>query len=607
MRRIFNTQAGDYCINNSGRCFFILAATWSLFVVFLLLFGIWSESQQITDFSISALEKHTWVWIGSLVCVWGVVLFALFFALKGISGTATSLEDMSSRLSRKERKSASCMARFEAIVCAITDAIVFTDQNNNIVMTNPAFYRMTGYAFEEVKGRDAGILFASPDALRRKREGASPAVSEMECRMKNGETLPTETLGTEVRDSDGNSLGFLLVLRDISQRRRVELEREKLEARVRLSSKTEAIATLAGGIAHDFNNILGIIFVNTDLALEDIPEDNPARRNIERIVEAATRGRKLVRQVLAYSRRQDDRLIPLMPAPFMKETLKHLFASTPASITVAQDIRDDAETIMMDPLQLKEMLQSLFTNAMQAIHGWGKIEVRGKIVKLEQGHVIQGEEVHPGKYFLLSVADNGVGMNRATIERMFDPFFTTRDVGEGSGMGLAAVMGAVRGHDGYISVESEPGGGTKVEILFPVVDGNGEKERLEKSMRGTERILFVDDEEDLIEMAGIFLERYGFKVTEKTDGREALALFKKTPGEFDIVVTDLAMPGFSGSRLAGELLQVRPDIPIILLSGNDNDISEAEVKELGIREFLRKPFDGRTMVQTIRRVLDTPA
>jgi len=593
-----------FCVENTQRCFLILSLTWSLFIFLLLCWGLWLELNDKDVASLVAGLIHSWKWIISLGFIWLTVLFFIGLGLKGMTSIIRALRRTNSKLASNERESAFCQAKFEAIVNSITDAVVFTDEHSRIVMTNPAFHEMTRYAFHEVQGKEAACLFTSPDAISKTREGGGQAVSELECRLKDGSILMTETIGTNVRNTEGEVIGFLLVLRNISQRKMIEAERSKLELKLRQAHKTEAIGTLAGGIAHDFNNILGIIFVNLEIALEDIPEGNPARTNIQRISHAATRARKLVKQLLAYSRQKDNKLIPLMPGPLMKESLKQLFSTTPASITIVQNINDESETIMMDPLQLKEVLFNLFSNAVQAIGGRGRVEVSGKVVDLAENLCFEGKKAKPGRYFMLSVGDDGVGMDNQTMERMFDPFFTTREVGKGTGLGLASVMGIVRSHDGYISVNSKPGSGTIVQVYFPVVDQEREHDNWDESLRGNERVLFVDDEEHLVEMAGIFLERCGFSVTERTDGREAVEAFRARPDDFDVIVTDFAMPNLSGSEVASQVLGIRPDIPVILISGHDNKISREEVERLGIREFLRKPFDGKTLVKTIRKALE---
>jgi PAS domain S-box-containing protein len=481
---------------------------------------------------------------------------------------------------------------------------VFTDNQNRIVMTNPAFTKLTGYTAGEAKNRDAEFLFSHPEALLGNEGGLIQSVCEMECSLKDGSVIPTETRGTHVQDSDGEFIGYLIVLRDITWRKVAEKEQVKLETKLIQSCKMEAIGTLAGGIAHDFNNILGIIFVNTDLALEDIPEGNPARTNVQRIVQASIRARNLVEQILVYSRQEDQKLIPLMPGSLVKESLQFLRSTTPASVKILQHINDEFRAVLMDPAQLQQLLLNLFSNAVRAVRGIGIVEVTGTVVELDEFDVNGQQNIPPGHYFRLNIMDTGVGMDRETQERIFDPFYTTLKVGEGTGMGLATAMGIVRSHGGHIRVDSEPGSGTTIEVFFPIVAMEEDQGESIESLQGTERVLFVDDETMLVEMASIFLRRQGFRVTEKTDSLQALETFRSKPDEFDIVITDQTMPEMTGSELAVEMFKIRPDVPVILLSGYSKKISDEEVKELGIKEFLHKPFDGKTLVRSIRKVLD---
>ena len=546
-------------------------------------------------------QAHSLKWAISLGFVWLLVFFFLGLVIRSMAGRVQVLRQMSStELVSNEQKSSRRKALFEAIFNSITDAVVFIDNRKRIVMVNPAFTELTGYTFEEAKGRESLLLFTHPDAFLNNMGGLSQTVCEMECRLKDGSVIPTEILGTHVHDSDGAIIGYHMVLRDITPRKAAEKEHSKIAFKLRQSSKMEAIGTLAGGIAHDFNNILGIIFVNTDMALEDIPEGNPARKNIQRIVQASTRARNLVKQILAYSRQADQELIQLMPGSLIKEALQFLRSTTPASVTIVQHINDGFRTIMMDPAQLQQLLVNLFSNAVRAIDDRGTVEVNGTIVELDENDVAGRQNIQPGNYFRLSVSDTGDGMGRATQERMY----TTREVSEDTNMGLATVMGIVRNHGGHITVDSEPGSGTIVQVFFPVVALEESQEESDEFLQGTERVLFIDDEYMLIEMASMFLQNQGFRVTEETDSLEALEIFRSRPDEFDIVVTDQTMPEMTGSELAVELFKIRPDVPVILLSGYSKKISEEEVKELGIREFLYKPFDGKTLVRSIRKVLD---
>ncbi len=592
-----NESAKSTCFINVGRSFLVVAAVWSLLVVLLFLMGVWGEPR---NFLIYALG-----------IVWLLGLFFLAYGARRISRCIGEVRQITEELFGKEIERLRHKARFEAIFNAISDAVVFVDTGNHIVMTNPAFTQLTGYSFGDIKGLTPDFLYADPKSLQelqRKRfdnkGNLRQSVCELDFKLNDGTVIPTETLGTHVFGEDGEVIGFLSVSRDITRRRTTEKEKEKLEAKLRQSYKMEAIGTLAGGIAHDFNNILGILSINTDMALEDIPEGNPARKNIERIIQASGRARDLVRQILAYSRRVDQKLIPLMPGALIKESLQLLRSSTPSTVNIVKNVNDDFHSILMDPAQIQQMMMNLFSNALRAMNDKGTLEVTGETVELDKADIAHQKELDPGLYFKLSVSDTGAGMDQAVQERIFDPFFTTEEPGNGMGMGLSTVMGIVKGHGGMITVVSAPDMGTTFNIFFPVVKLEEDQAEAVELLPGNERILLLDDEDMLIEMTSMYLQRQGYQVMEKTSSLAAFETFKSRPDEFDIVVMDQTMPEMNGTELAVEILKIRPDIPIILISGYSKKISRKEVEGLGIREFLYKPFDGRTLVHTIRKVLD---
>ena len=599
-----NNVSDKFTCDDNTRCFLILSLSWSFCILLLLCWGLWPEFQSNHGLLVAGVQPHSWRWAISLVLIWIIVLFFIGLVVRNIAGNTRALRHMSTKLINDTLERSHRKAFCSAIYDSITDAVVFTDNRNRIVMTNQAFTQLTGYTAEEVQDRKVELLFSHPETLHDNEGAFVHDVCEIECSLKNGSVIPTETLGSQVRDSDGKIIGYLIVLRDITRRKAAEKEKAKLENKLMQSCKMEAIGTLAGGIAHDFNNILGIILVNTDMALEDIPNGNPVRTNIHRIVQASTRARDLVKQILIYSRNADRKLIPLMPGSLVKETMQFLRSTTPASVKIEQHINDDFRAVLIDPAQLQQLLVNLFSNAIRAVHEMGTIEVTGTIV--EQDEIVMGdqESVSPEFFFRLSISDTGVGMDLPTQDRIFDPFYTNWKVGEGTGMGLATVMGIVHSHGGHLRVESTLGSGTTVHVFFPVVQRVEDRGENCESQQGTERILFVDDEHMLVEMASMFLHRQGFRVTEKTESLEALETFRSMPDEFDIVFTDLTMSEMTGSELAVEMLKIRPDIPIILSSGYRNKLSEKEIKELGIREFLCKPFDAKTLVRSIRKVLD---
>jgi PAS domain S-box-containing protein len=409
-----------------------------------------------------------------------------------------------------------------------------------------------------------------------------------------------------IHDSEGNIAGTLFSGEDVTHRRHAEEEKAMLENRLRQTYKMEAIGTMAGGIAHDFNNILAVILGNADMALGGIPEGHVARHNIEQVIEASNRAKDLVRQILAFSRKENLKLTPIRPHLMAEETLKLLRSTTPATVSININISSECPTILADPTQFHQLLMNLFANAVQAMEEKGEITVVLQEVKLDGEALRNVAAKGPGQYVRLAVADTGAGMDKKTMERAFDPFYTTKGVGKGTGMGLAVVHGIVKSHGAAITVDSEPGKGTTFAVYFPVIMETEVRKikRSETLPRGTERILFIDDEEMIASLARRQLEAQGYQVTTATDPTAALAMFRTAPEKFDLIITDQSMPVMSGVELVAEFLKVRPDIPIILCTGYSTKISAETAPQLGVKAFCQKPCDRKLLIETVRRVLD---
>jgi PAS domain S-box-containing protein len=404
---------------------------------------------------------------------------------------------------------------------------------------------------------------------------------------------------TPVRDDAGSIVNYLAVERDVTQE-------AQLEQHLRQLQKVEALGTLAGGIAHDFNNILNPIFINTELALCDARLDDSTRRSLETALKAAERGRDLVKQIITFSRQKEQERKPLQAAPLVKEALKFLRSSLPATIDIREDIEKETGVVMADPSQIHQLVMNLCGNAAHAMReNGGKLEVSLAEVKVDEETSRLHPDLKPGPYICLTVTDTGEGMTREVMERAFDPFFTTKKPGEGSGMGLAVVQGIVRNAGGAITVASEVGKGSSFNIFLPRIDTEGPatKPRPLDIPTGTERILLVDDEAVQVESVRMMLERLGYEVTAKTDSAEALALFAGDPARFDLVITDQTMPQLTGTKLIEEMVRLRPDVSIILYTGFSEMVDANGAFALGAREFLMKPFSMRDMAVAVRRAL----
>lgn len=403
-----------------------------------------------------------------------------------------------------------------------------------------------------------------------------------------------------VKDARGNPVELVGYAVDVTKEK--QLEEELLNAQ-----KLESLGILAGGIAHDFNNLLWVIIANTDMALESISDGPIAQRNLNRVFKAAHDAKDLVKQILTFSRQTKQARKQFRVGPVVKETLHQLMASLPSTIVIRQDIATEFDTVLSDPIEIQRIIVNLYTNAVHAMHDTaGTLEVSLNNVNFDSPTKIPHPDIKPGLYIKLTVRDTGHGMDRSVRKRIFDPYFTTKKKGEGSGLGLAVVHGIVKSHGGAIVVDSKPGEGTTFQVFLPIVDQVAceRTEVFTPVTGGNERILFVDDEEALVEIVQEMLERLGYEVVVKTSAIEALKLFQAQPQKFDLVITDQAMPQMTGVQLSKELMHIRPDIPIILCTGYSEAINELQAKAMGIKEFVIKPISKQDISKIIRQALE---
>jgi signal transduction histidine kinase/sensor domain CHASE-containing protein/ActR/RegA family two-component response regulator len=402
---------------------------------------------------------------------------------------------------------------------------------------------------------------------------------------------------------------ILSIVRNITGQKQAERAKKSLEIRLRQSHKMESIGTLSGGIAHDFNNILSPIIGYTEMTMADLPEGSMGRENMQEVLKAADRAKTLVQQILAFSRQSKPELKPLIIQPIIKEALKLLRSSIPSTIQFIQKIDNDCGPVMADPTQVHQIIMNLCTNASHAMQeNGGTLEVKLTEVDMSTDEMIEKMKLRPGRYVRLTVSDTGCGIKPDVLERVFDPYFTTKASGKGTGMGLSVVHGIVKTHGGDIRVYSEPGQGATFHVYLPLIDtpsaGKTEKMVCEPIPGGKEHILLVDDEAQVVHMLRQILENIGYRITIRTCSREALEAFRARSDDFDLVVTDMTMPNMNGDKLAQELIRIRPDIPIILCTGFSETLTEEKVKAMGIRAYLMKPVVTRQIATTIRKVLD---
>lgn len=410
-----------------------------------------------------------------------------------------------------------------------------------------------------------------------------------------------------VQGDDGTYLGRRASNRDISDRMKVLEEKEKIEEQLRQSQKLEAIGTLAGGIAHDFNNILSPIIGYTEMALDEIPESDPARFGLNQVLHAAHRARDLVKQILAFSRQGEKNfMVPVDVSRIVKEALKLLRATLPSSI----DIRQHTEKAMVvaDPTQIHQIVVNLCTNAAHAMENKGVLDVTllNAVLTEKDLSALSLFNLKPGRYIRLHISDTGSGITADTLPRIFEPYFTTKGVGKGSGLGLAVVHGIVKRHGGDIRVQSKPGKGSTFEVFIPATEEVQPPETRDSRALpgGSERILLVDDEPMITELGEKMLKRLGYQVSSVSGSPEALDLFRSNPAGFDLIITDYTMPRMSGTDLAREIKRIRTDIPVILCTGISEQLSEETIREAGIQKLAPKPLDKTQLAEIVRKVLD---
>jgi PAS domain S-box-containing protein len=461
---------------------------------------------------------------------------------------------------------------------------------------------------------------------------------EIQCERSDGTRITLSISSAPIRDSQGQVVVGVGVFHDITTRKRAQEvlrkahdeleqhvkertaelsqayealqheteERRKTEEQLRQAQKMEALGTMAGGIAHDFNNILAAVIGFTELLHDHVPEGGREARHTERVLEAALRGRDLVRQMLTFSRRTEQERKPLQLSSIVKESVRLLRASIPTTISIRTSVKSESGVILGDPVQIQQVLMNLATNAAYAMREKGGV----LDIELSDFNISSsGRDPHgvePGLYMKLLVRDTGTGMAPDIIEKIFDPFFTTKGVGEGTGLGLSVVLGIVRQSNGYIFAESELGKGSVFTVYFPKIVGEFDTDATSDDAlpTGSERILFVDDEEALVEMGEEILAELGYEVICRMSSRGALTLVQQDASRFDLVVTDQTMPEMTGIELAEAILTIRPDMPIIMCTGFSHLVNEESAREAGINAFVMKPLTKREIAKTVRRVLD---
>ncbi len=501
---------------------------------------------------------------------------------------------------------------YRELVQSANSIIMRMDTEGKITFFNTYAQNFFGYREEEIIGKNViGTIVPERNtagfdlAVMIKDIGAHPeryVSNENENIRRNGERVQVTWMNKAIYDEAGNVSEILCVGIDVT-------EKWQLEKRLAQAQKMESIGTLAGGIAHDFNNILSAVIGYTELSLIDIPKGSALQNNLQQVLKAGGRAKDLVRQILTFSRQRENELVPVKVSLIVNEALKLLRASLPTTIKMRHHIKSYL-AVLTDPTNIHQVLMNLCTNASFAMQEEGGVlEVSLSDVDLDADFAKQHPDVKPGKFIRLIVSDTGYGMSPEVSERIFDPFFTTKKMGQGTGMGLSVVHGIVKSHGGTIIVESSPGKGSAFSVFLPAIESEvtDQVDQAQLVITGNERILFVDDEDFQADIGKRMLERLGYRVTAKTNSVEALDLFRQTPDEFDLVITDMTMPNMTGDVLARRLISIRPDIPIIVCTGYSARINPDIIKEIGIKEMAMKPVVMKDIAQMIHRVLSREA
>jgi PAS domain S-box-containing protein len=505
-------------------------------------------------------------------------------------------------------------ARFRKSFDYAASGMALLDLKGYFMDVNEFFLNMLGYAEHELFGNTIFKICHPDDAEEVSVSLQKLIKSEIEFASyeqrflhSDGHTCWSLVNTSLLNDSEGNPLHFISLYQDLTDKKMTEKENEKLEARLQQAQKMEAIGTLAGGIAHDFNNILSGIMGYAQLGMMENDPDSETFKWLQGVQEAGDRASELVKQILTFSRQGKQEKAPIQIHLIIKEALKLLRATLPLNIDIQERISNESTVVLADSTQIHQLVMNLCTNAYHSmLDQGGTLEVILEPENLNSGKISQQFDLKLGPYLKLMISDTGCGMNDVTLKKIFDPYFTTKESDKGTGLGLSVVHGIVESHGGAIWVHSKPEQGTRFEVLLPqiTIDKHAAEKGDDPIPTGTEKILFIDDEGALVETGKSILEKLGYRVEAHTDPRKAFDEFTAHGDDYDLVITDMSMPCLTGEELSKQLMEIRPDIPIVLCTGYSDQLDAANAYAMGIKQFLIKPLEMAKLANIIRKVLD---
>ncbi len=565
------------------------------------------------------IMRIVWMLTGVVMLIATLALLLLIFNRKLNRQVTSRTEHLLLEVTEREKVEKNLKAN-ESFLNSVIENIpnmIFVKETEELryVRINKTGEELLGYATEDFVGRNDYDLFPKEEAdffTRKDRDVLQNKImvdipeETIQTRDKGSRILHTKKI--PILNEQGEPEFLLGISEDITEHQQAAEEKKMLAAKLRQAQKMESIGTLAGGIAHDFNNILTAIYGYAELARMEITRPEKAEKYIKEILQGADRARELVNQILTFSRKGERILKPLHVQSIIKEAFKLLRSTLPTTIEITQDINPDCDPVLADPTEIHQVIMNLCTNAYHAMRrSGGVLSISVQPVHLDDYTFSSTLHLQPGSYLKIEIQDTGEGMPEKVLGRIFEPYYTTKEQGEGTGLGLAVAHGIITGLHGDITVCSNPGKGTTFTFYLPTVTASEEtitESTPEPLPAGSERILIVDDDEAIIHMEQQMLSSLGYTVTPFTDSEECLKFFQEHPEEFDVIITDMTMPGMTGDIFAKEVLKIRPDMPIILCTGFSDRIDEKKAKAIGIGEYVMKPILMKNLVGAVHRVLE---